>query len=257
MSVRWQSAVIGRKPVMEALKANRRRIHAVLLREGMDPSAAEAILALARERRVPARFTDRAELDRIACGANHQGAAALADRLPARSFKELLESVESEAHSLVLLLDHIQDPRNLGAILRAADGAGADAAVAPKRRAAGLTPAAVKTSAGASESVPLIRVANIPESVQRLQKAGAWVVGAAGPQDERTTLYDTCVYPPKTALVVGHEGEGLSRLAAERCDELVHIPMLGSVESLNVSVAAGVIMYEIARQRRAAESQSS
>ncbi|MDE0021340.1 MAG: 23S rRNA (guanosine(2251)-2'-O)-methyltransferase RlmB [Candidatus Poribacteria bacterium] len=250
MSGDRQAAVVGRRPVMEALKANRRRIHAVLLRRGMEPSAARPILELAKRRRVPTRFVETEELDRLAGGANHQGAAALAEKLRLDDFSALLETVERSDSALVAVLDHLQDPRNLGAVLRSADGAGVCGAVLPTRRAAGVTPTVVKASAGATESVPVAFAVNIADAIRRLQKAGAWVVGAAGPNDSRAEPYDEFEYPPKTAFVIGHEGDGLARLTAERCDTLVYIPMLGQVESLNASVAAGVLFYEYVRQRK-------
>lgn len=245
-----QAAVIGRRPVIEALKANRRRIHAVLLRKGMKPSAAKPILELAKRRRVPTRFVETGELDRLAEGANHQGAAALAEKLRLDDFSAMLETAARSDAALVAVLDHLQDPRNLGAVLRSADGAGVCGAVVPTRRAAGVTPTVVKVSAGATESVPVAFAVNIADAIRRLQKAGFWVVGAAGPNDERAVPYDEFEYPPKTAFVIGHEGDGLARLTAERCDTLVYIPMLGQVESLNASVAAGILFYEYVRQRK-------
>ena len=177
-----QAAVIGRRPVMEALKANRRRIHAVLLRKGMKPSAAKPILELAKRRRVPTRFVDTGELDRLAGGANHQGAAALAEKMRLDDFSAMLETAKRSDAALVAVLDHLQDPRNLGAVLRSADGAGVCGAVVPTRRAAGVTPTVVKVSAGATESVPVASAVNIANAIRRLQKAGFWVVGAAGPE---------------------------------------------------------------------------
>lgn len=194
-----------------------------------------------RVERVP-----RSWLDRLCGGGRHQGVALQVRAAPdfeLPDFEALV--IERGAALRLLVLDHVQDPRNLGACLRTADAAGVDAVVAARARAARLTPAAVKAAAGAAELVPLLRAANLARSLSWLKEAGVWIVGADG--DAERSLYETELRPP-IALVLGGEGRGLRRLTRERCDETVHIPMHGNVGSLNVSVAAGIALFELQRQ---------
>jgi len=195
---------------------------------------------------VPLAYVSRAELDKLTGGARHQG-VALRVRGPATldeaRFRDLV--AQRGAALCVLVLDGVQDPRNLGACLRSAAAAGADAVVIPRDRAAGLTPAAVKAASGAAERVPLVRVTNLARALRRLADAHVSIVGLAG--EGAKSLYETRLRRP-IALVVGGEEKGLRRLSRERCNELVRIPMAGGVESLNVAVAAGVALFELNRQ---------
>ncbi len=199
---------------------------------------------LAGVRTVP---VDTARLDAIAGGGRHQGVVAfVAAQARTRSLEEVLDALDPRRPALFLVLDGVQDPHNLGACLRVADGAGVDAVIAPKDRAAGLSAAAVKVASGAADTVPYVAVTNLARALHTLKAAGVWVVGAAG--EAQKSLYE-CDLAGPVAWVLGAEGEGLRRLTRELCDELVRIPMLGAVESLNVSVAAGVCLYETVRRR--------
>lgn len=195
---------------------------------------------------VPIERVPREELDRLAGGAAHQGVvveAAVPDEFSLSDFESL---VLSRGRALrVLALDGVEDPRNLGACLRTADAAGVDALVVPRARSARLTAAAIKTATGAAETVPVLQAPNLARTLGWLKQAGVWVVGADASADQ--SLYATKLEPP-VALVLGGEGRGLRRLTRELCDELVAIPMVGEVASLNVSVAAGVVLFELLRQ---------
>jgi 23S rRNA (guanosine2251-2'-O)-methyltransferase len=209
------------------------------------------LLELAREAGVQPQPMDRSGLDRLADGGNHQGVVAEA-RVPAALDETALDRLlDGLGHApLVLVLDGVTDPHNVGACLRSADGAGVDAVVAPRDRAGGLTPVACKVASGAAESVPFVQVTNLARTLRHLQDAHRlFVVGAAG--DAGASVYDVDLTGP-LAIVVGSEGEGLRRLTGETCDQLVRLPMAGRVESLNVSVAAGILLYEAVRQRRRA-----
>lgn len=203
--------------------------------------------AMATEQGIQVVEHARRELDALVDGARHQGAVAeLSGEL--RHLPEDLDTVLAslEGPGLFLVLDGVQDPHNLGACLRTANAAGVAAVIVPKDRSAGLTPAARKVAVGAAETTPLLQVTNLARSLRQLADAGVWIVGAAG--EAETSLYAADLAGP-LALVLGAEGSGLRRLTREHCDLLVHLPMAGSVESLNVSVAAGVCLYEAVRQR--------
>jgi 23S rRNA (guanosine2251-2'-O)-methyltransferase len=194
--------------------------------------------------------TDTSELDHLAGGERHQGTVAeVAPRAgdPETQLEEAIEAL-GDTPGLLLVLDGVTDPHNLGACLRSADAAGVAAVIVPRDRAAGLTPVVRKVAAGAAETVPLIAVVNLARTLRELKDRGLWLVGTAG--DAPRTLYDVDLTGP-TVLVLGSEGEGMRRLTREACDELVSIPMAGAVESLNVSVATGVALFEAVRQRRA------
>ncbi len=202
---------------------------------------------IARHAGIRIRQADRDELDQAAQGANHQGAVAWVRAPAARPAQDLDALLDATAGPpLLLLLDEVQDPHNLGACLRTADAAGVQAVIAPKDNSAGLTPVACKVASGAAETVPYIQVTNLSRTMDRLRERGIWLVGAAG--DASSELYAADLTDP-IGLVMGSEGTGLRRLTRERCDLLVRLPMLGRVESLNVSVAVGVCLYEAVRQR--------
>ncbi len=208
------------------------------------------LLTELRRAGAPLQAADRATLDRLAEGAAHQGVVAEA-ALPAGQDEKALERLLTGLTEppFLLVLDGVQDPHNLGACLRSADAAGVHAVIAPRDRAAGLTPVACKVASGAAESLPFVQVTNLARTLRRLREAhGVWVVGTAGDAD--TLLYDADLRGP-LALVMGGEEKGLRRLTREQCDRLARLPMAGAVESLNVSVAAGVALFEAVRQRRA------
>jgi 23S rRNA (guanosine2251-2'-O)-methyltransferase len=234
-------------------------LHAVIARLRHNPHAVREILVDA-ERRDPRvqRLIEAAgaggvkvlavesrRLDELVRDARHQGVVAFVDsELPAATLDDVLDALRENA--LLLVLDGVQDPHNLGACLRVADAMGVHAVIAPKDRAVGITPTVEKVACGAAQTVPYVMVTNLARSLRALKQRGVWVVGAA--QGANTPL-SACDLGVAVALVFGAEGEGLRRLTAETCDQLVSIPMYGSVESLNVSVAAGIGLYEARRQR--------
>jgi 23S rRNA (guanosine2251-2'-O)-methyltransferase len=192
---------------------------------------------------------ERGALDRAAHGANHQGAVAWVRAPAARAEKDLIRILdEADGPAFLLILDGVQDPHNLGACLRTADAAGVHALVSPKDNAVGLTPVVCKVASGAAETVPYVQVTNLARTIDGLKERGIWLIGTAG--EAESSLFETDLTAP-LALVMGGEGKGLRRLTRGRCDLLVRLPMLGAVESLNVSVAAGICLYEAARQRMA------
>lgn len=237
--------IFGINSVSEALKARGRGFEWVGVARERHDLRLQKLIQECRHNAVPVRFLTRAELDRMAASAAHQGVVAVTS---AKQYADLDDMIAAKRglHSLIVLLDGVEDPHNLGAILRTADAAGADGVVIPERRASGITGTVVKTSAGASEHLPVAKVTNISRTLEELKQKGFWIVGL----DERgKQSYETVDYRMNCAVVLGAEGKGLHDLVASKCDFLVSIPMLGQVSSLNVSVAAGVVLYEIVRQR--------
>jgi 23S rRNA (guanosine2251-2'-O)-methyltransferase len=205
------------------------------------------IAGLAREHGVPIRQVDRSELDRAAQGANHQGVLAWVQVPAARGEADLDALLDGLAEPpFLLLLDEVQDPHNLGACLRTADAAGVHAVIAPRDQAVGLTPTVCKVASGAAETVPFVQVTNLARVMDRLKERGIWLIGTAGEASGEVFQADL---RGRIGLVMGSEGKGMRRLTRERCDLLVRLPMLGKVESLNVSVATGICLYEALRQR--------
>jgi 23S rRNA (guanosine2251-2'-O)-methyltransferase len=229
--------VYGLRPVVEALRSKRREVREVLDAVGDNRIASEAAA-----RSVRLRCVKREHIEELAPGAVHQGVVARVGPYPYSGLKEVLAAPDP----LVLVLDGITDPRNLGAVLRAADGAGASGVVIPKDRAVGVTPAAVRASAGASEHVPVARETNLRRALDRMKEAGVWVYAAEDGAALRYTDHD---FSGSVAFVLGSEGRGLRRLVREGCDGEVSVPMMGEVSSLNVSVAAAVLLFEARRQR--------
>ena len=214
---------------------------------GGNPRLAE-IERLAEERGLPIRKVTRRDLDRLHGGARHQGVVLMVETavpVAGVSLEDILASCGE--HTLLLVLDGVEDPHNLGACLRTADAAGVQAVIVPRDRAAGMTATVRKVASGAAETVPLVQVTNLARALRQLQDAGVWVIGTDADAD--LSLYDADLTGP-LALALGAEGRGLRRLTREHCDRLISIPMSGAVESLNVSVAAGVCLFEARRQRR-------
>jgi 23S rRNA (guanosine2251-2'-O)-methyltransferase len=235
--------IYGINPVLEALRAG--RVTAVRVSPRADDRVTE-IVRLAAARGIPVQRVGGAELDRAAGGSKHQG--VVADLQPPEASLTVEDLVEgASAVPLLVVLDGIEDPHNVGAILRSVDAAGADGVVRQSRRAAPLDGAAAKASAGAVSHVRIAEVVNIARALEALKRAGVWTVGLAGDVQKPYTELDLTL---PTAFVVGAEGEGLRRLVRERCDWLVSIPMAGRVQSLNVSVATGIALFEAVRQRR-------
>ena len=194
---------------------------------------------------IPVRYERRSVIERLAGSRSHQGIVAITAAESYRSLDEVLDQARDRC--TIVVLDSLQDPRNLGAIIRTADAAGVDAVVIPERRAAGLGEAAAKSASGALESVPVVRAKNLGRVLDRLKESEFWVYGF---DSEAETDYCTVEFAERSALVMGAESRGIRRMVAERCDFMLRIPLRGGVSSLNVSVAAGVAMYEVDRQRR-------
>ena len=239
--------IVGRNPVIEYLQHRARCIEKIWIAEGNSHSRVRHIIAKAQQARVPVKRCTRRELDRIEPSVPHQGVIAFVNLRDYSDLPSILANIENnETDALLVILDGVQDPRNLGAILRTAEAANADAILIPKNRAVGITPAVHKASAGASEHVPIARVTNIAQTIDLLKKEGLWVVGSTA---DASCSYTDADFRVPLCLVLGSEGEGIRRLVKQKCDYLVHLPMLGRVDSLNVSVAAGVLLYEVLRQR--------
>jgi 23S rRNA (guanosine2251-2'-O)-methyltransferase len=251
-----EGLLYGMHPVAEALRSRARAIDYVGVARERGDAKLQRIIDDCRASGVPVRFMGREDLVRLAGTANHQGVvASVASVKKYADLDDVLGSKRGD-HSFVVVLDGVEDPHNLGAIIRTADGAGVDGIIIPERRAVGVTGTVAKSSAGASEWLPIARVTNIARTVEELKAKNIWVVGL----DERgNQSYDELDYNMDCALALGAEGAGLHELVRKKCDFLVSIPMLGKVTSLNVSVAAAVVMYEIARQRarRASKSQAT
>jgi 23S rRNA (guanosine2251-2'-O)-methyltransferase len=238
----------GIHAVREALAAGR-PLQAVIIGRGHHGGRLSEIVQLAKSRGIPVRFEDRIQLDRAAGTREHQGVAALVATDAAISLEELLARHRAgSAAGLLVLLDGVEDPQNLGAIVRTALAAGAEGAVIPERRSAGLTEAAARASAGAVAHLPVARVVNLARAMEELKTAGYWLVGLDERADRRHSDVDLT---GPVGLVLGGEGKGLHALVKERCDFLVSIPTSGPVLSLNVSVAAGIALFEAVRQRAA------
>lgn len=233
----------GRHPVREAL-AGGRAIRKLLVARTARGALAD-ILTLARGRQVPVQEVDPRWLDRIAHGVAHQGVIALAAARPTVGLDDLLARARARGEApLLVLLDGIQDPQNVGAIIRVAEGAGAHGVVLPARRASGLTAAVARASAGAIEHLPVAQVTNLARAIAGLKRENLWVAGADPAGED---LYAADLAPP-LAVVIGGEGRGLSRLVREACDRLVRIPLAGRVASLNAATAAAVVLFEIRRR---------
>jgi 23S rRNA (guanosine2251-2'-O)-methyltransferase len=237
--------LIGIHAVREAL-ASSRPLERVVVAHGRRGERMQEIIDLARRRGIPVRFEQKEQIDRLAENSHHQGVIAFSAAKPVVTLEDLLESARRPG--LIVLLDGVEDPRNLGAIVRTALAAGADGLVIPERRAAGLSETVAQTSAGALEHLPVAQVKNLARAMEEMKAAGYWLVGL----DERAAQPHTAVdYTGPVALIAGGEGQGLRELTRKLCDFVVAIPTTGPVRSLNVSVAAGVALFEAVRQRQA------
>lgn len=240
-----QGLIIGRNAVTEALRSGR-AIDSLLVAKGERGGSIGRIIAQCRENGVVIKETDKRKLDKLCGGENHQGVAAWAAVHEYSDVEDILENARSKGEQpFIIICDEIEDPHNLGAIIRTADACGAHGIIIPKRRGVALTYAVGKVSAGAVEYVPVARVANLPSLIDELKEKGFWIYGA----DMDGTRWDEQDYSGAVALVVGSEGKGISRLVREKCDFIVSLPMKGKINSLNASVAAGILMYEIAKHR--------
>jgi 23S rRNA (guanosine2251-2'-O)-methyltransferase len=241
--------ICGINPVLEALAASTRHFDRLLIVKGLRSRRLSEAIRRATNLGIPLRFEMRETLDRMASGVPHQGIIAVVSEKPVLSLESLLGSAREPA--LVIALDGVEDPRNLGAILRSVEAAGADGVLLPDRHSAGLSETVGRASAGALEHVKVARIGNLVQALEALKARGIWVVGfdAAG-----TERWDAVDLTRPVVLVLGGEGRGIRRLVREHCDHLVSIPHFGHVSSLNVSVAAGIALYEAVRQRRAVPS---
>ena len=238
------SNIYGVLPVLEALKAGGRRIDRIVIAEGVRDARLREILETARQAGVAVRREPRVALDRLTHNANHQGVLAITSAASYSDADDLLSRISPG--TIFILLDGVEDPQNLGAIIRTAECGGATAVIVPERRAAHITDAVAKTSAGAVEHLPVARVINLASFIEQLKRRNVWVVGVEASGEMAYTEYN---YSGALALVFGGESQGLHRLVRERCDAVVSVPMRGKVTSLNVSVAVGVVLFEALRQR--------
>jgi 23S rRNA (guanosine2251-2'-O)-methyltransferase len=238
--------IYGINAVAEALKARGRAFQWVGVAQERHDLRLQRVVEECRRQGVAVRFLSRAELDEMAGNNAHQGVVAVTSAKQYSGLEDVVAAKRGQ-HSLIVVLDGVEDPHNLGAILRTADAVGADGVVIPERRAAGVTAIVTKASAGAREHLPIARVTNIARTVEELKSHNVWTVAL----DERgSQTYDSLDYNMDCAIVLGAEGKGVHDLVRRKCDFVVSIPMLGKVPSLNVSVAAGVMLYEVVRQRR-------
>jgi 23S rRNA (guanosine2251-2'-O)-methyltransferase len=229
----------GIHPVAEALRAGR-PLERILVAKGAGGPRLQQIIDLARQGSVPLRFEPRQALDRLAGSAAHQGVVALGASQKYRSLDDVAEGAR-----MLVFLDGVEDPHNLGAVIRTAHAAGADAIVIPERRAAGLTETVAKAAAGALEHLPIVRVGNLNRALDEIKERGFWIYGV----DERGTLdYDQAQYAAPAAMVLGGEGKGIHEMVRKRCHAVVRIPMAGKISSLNVSVAAGIVLFDWKRR---------
>jgi len=241
----------GVHPVEEAIKAGRRRFEQVLVARERNDDRVERLVAVCRQAGVRVRQESREQLTLLAQTPAHQGVVAMVHPQEFLQIEDLFEPVQGGAARLLLALDGVEDPQNLGALLRVADGAGVDGVVLTERRSAPLSPVAVKASAGAAEHLRIARVVNLVRALEELKRRNLWIIGL----DERGTAdYDQFDLKGDCVIVLGREGAGLHDLVRRTCDHLLRIPMAGGVSSLNVSAAGAVVLYEAFRQRRRAAS---
>lgn len=242
MSNEW---IAGKNPVIEALKSDR-GVHKVWIAESSQKSQMQNIIALAKEKNALVQFVPKKKIDQLV-STNHQGVAAQVAAYQYAELDDLFEAAEKKDEPpFFLILDELEDPHNLGSILRTADAAGVHGVIIPKHRSVGLTATVAKLSTGAIEYVPVARVTNIPRTMDELKERGVWIFGTEAKRSEDYRKMDATM---PLALVIGNEGKGMGRLVREKCDFLIHLPMVGHVTSLNASVAASLLMYEVLRKR--------
>lgn len=245
-----QEWIGGKHSLLEAMRAGR-TINKIWVAEGAQKHLTQPIIAEAKKHGIIVQFVDKRKLDQMAPGLQHQGVVAqVAPYAYAEIEDLLLKAQERGEPPFLLILDEIEDPHNLGSILRTAECTGVHGVIIPKRRSASITATVSKTSAGAVEYVPVARVTNLAQTMEQLKESGVWIVGTD--VDAPQEMYDAGqVLTGAVAIVIGNENKGMGRLVREKCDVLLKLPMAGRLNSLNASVAAGVIMYEVLRKRRA------
>jgi len=240
--------IYGINPVLEALKSHPEYFKDILIASGRVGQAAEKIKKLADQHGIKCRIVEKSEIERLAQTSHHQGVIGTLAEFKYADIEDILEKWKSsEEKALILILDCIQDPQNLGSLIRTASASGVHGVIIPKDRAAEVTPAVVKASAGAIEHMLVCRVTNIADTILRLKEAGLWIIGIEAGSQQDIYSFDMNT---DLAIVIGSEGKGIRRLVKERCDVCLSIPMKGSISSLNASVAGGIALFETVRQRR-------
>lgn len=238
--------------MLEALRAGRRQFNDLRISDSAKEACSDEelgeIRSLASHAGIRARGTDRKGLSELLGNVNHQGVALNVSPYPYKCMDELVAEIDDDPESTVLILDHIEDPQNVGSLLRTADAAGVKGVIIPEDRAAGVTPAAVRASAGAAEHLCVVKVVNLVRAIDIVKKHEVWVTGLDFGDDAKS--YDDVDYRGRCGIVVGNEGRGISRLVREKCDFIAMLPMLGMVSSLNASVAGALVMYEALRQKQ-------
>lgn len=241
-----EDVLIGRNAVIEAIRSGR-GINKLLIADGDKEGSVKEVISLAKEQGIVIQFVERSKIEGIAGGLRHQGVLAYVAPVAYSDLETILQAAEAKGEApFLLLLDELEDPHNLGALLRTADATGVHGVLIPKRRSVPLTATVAKTSAGAVEYVPVARIGNIAQTLRKLKDKGFWVAGAD--MDGSQNYYEADLTGP-LVLVVGSEGHGMSRLTKEQCDFIVKMPMVGKINSLNASVAGSILMYESMRQR--------
>jgi len=239
--------IYGIHPVKEALKSSRLQIQKILIGTQTPHPPLQSILDLAKKRKVPVTVTDKESLERMAKDGLHQNIIGIIKEIPYSSVEEILSYWRKEGtKAFILILDGIQDPQNFGSLIRTASGCGAHGIIIPKDRSVGITPAVIKTSAGATAHLPIAKVVNIATTIDFLKKEGIWVYGASGETKDLIYQLDLNI---DLAIVIGAEGKGIRPLVKKKCDRLFSIPMKGLLTSFNASVSGGMILYEVMRQR--------
>ena len=249
MSQEW---IAGKNTVIEALKSER-DMHKILIAEGSQKGQMQVVIGLAKERRVIVQFVPKKKIDQITTE-NHQGVVAQVAAYQYAEIDDLFANAEKKGEEpFFLILDELEDPHNLGSILRTADASGVHGIIIPKRRSVGLTSTVAKLSTGAIEYIPVARVTNLSRTIDELKERGIWIFGTDAKKSQDYRKMDARI---PLAMVIGSEGKGMSRIVKEKCDFLVHLPMIGHVTSLNASVAAALLMYEVFRKRNLLEGVS-
>lgn len=239
------ASIEGRNPVIEAIK-NDREIDKIMIANSAKEGSIKKIIAMAKDKNIIVQYVDKNKLDEISTSHSHQGVIAQVSEHKYWELEDLIDSVKEKGEDpFFIILDEITDPHNLGSIIRTADAVGAHGVIIPKRRSVNITPVVVKASAGAIEYVPVCKVTNIVNTIKRLKEEGLWIAAA---DMDGENFYDQNL-KGSLGLVIGSEGFGISRLVKQNCDFTVKMPMVGNVTSLNASVAGGILLYEIFRQR--------
>lgn len=241
------SWIYGRRPVLEVLRAGRREIHELIVPSGTATEEVEEMLALGHERHISVRAAQRGECDRILGQVNHQCCALLCGGYPYVSAADIYAAAEEDPEAMVLLLDHIEDPQNLGSLLRTAEACGVTGVIIPEDRGVLVTSTVVRASVGASEHLQIAHVVNLTQAMKELKERNVWLTGLD--LNEQATVFTKVDFKGRCGIVVGSEGEGLGSLIGKTCDFIAYIPMSGCVESLNAGVAGALVMYEAIRQK--------